>query len=311
MIELKKSPVIFIQNPHSYLLGDKILLGITTVLKHQLFAGKYDDIPEYMRQRILDRAADKGSRIHDECENTDAGLPAVSDEAASYKAIRENGGFEPVATEYLVSDEKHFASKIDAVWSKNGEIYLCDIKTTAKLDTDYLSWQLSIYADFFEMLNPELKVSHLCGIHLRGKKSKTIEVDRIPSEFITELLRCEVAGEQFINTYVPAIANKEESLALISKEAINFIIQTKEQVRVAKEKLAEMEEALHNAMKEHGIKSWDAGSILATVIAPTTKNTFDQKLFQKENPDLYAKYMRETPVKESFKITIRKDEPNK
>ena len=57
-----------------------------------------------------------------------------------------NAGYDALANEYTVSDEEYFASNIDCVWEKEGEISLADIKTTYRIDKESLSWQLSIYA---------------------------------------------------------------------------------------------------------------------------------------------------------------------
>lgn len=55
MIELVKSAVVFNEENHTYLLGDKLLQGITGMISRQLFPNKYKDIPEF----ILKRAAEK------------------------------------------------------------------------------------------------------------------------------------------------------------------------------------------------------------------------------------------------------------
>ena len=60
MIELVKSAVVFNEENHTYLLGDKLLQGITGMISRQLFPNKYKDIPEF----ILKRAAEKGSFMH-------------------------------------------------------------------------------------------------------------------------------------------------------------------------------------------------------------------------------------------------------
>ena len=67
MIELVKSSVVFSEENHTYFLGEKQLKGITGMISRQLFPNKYRDIPEY----ILKKAAEKGSRIHGQCQFAD------------------------------------------------------------------------------------------------------------------------------------------------------------------------------------------------------------------------------------------------
>lgn len=139
MIELVKSSVVFSEENHTYFLGEKQLKGITGMISRQLFPNKYKDIPEY----ILKRAAEKGSRIHGQCQFADVtGLPPESIEAINYIRERVNAGYKAFANEYTVSDNEYFASNIDCVWEKDEKISLGDIKTTASLDREYLSWQL-------------------------------------------------------------------------------------------------------------------------------------------------------------------------
>ena len=91
-------------------------------------------------------------------------------------------GFKPLANELTVSDNVRYASQIDNVWQyeKTGGIWLVDTKTNnIKLYPlcgyynanyfnsgedalkEYLSRQLSIYAELFEAENPGLKVEGL------------------------------------------------------------------------------------------------------------------------------------------------------
>ena len=51
---------------------------------------------------------------------------------------------EVIEQEKIVFNE-HVAGRFDMLTKIKNEISLCDIKTTATLDKEYLSWQLSIY----------------------------------------------------------------------------------------------------------------------------------------------------------------------
>ena len=169
-MKLRESPVVFDQEKHTYRLEDILLEGVTTLLRNQLFQNKYDDIPK----EILEKAAKRGTLIHEQCELVDAlGIDPVILEAKNYKLLKEEHGLKPIANEYLISDELAFASSVDVIFDgeseNDDEVYLADIKTTAKLDIDWLSWQLSIYAYMFEMQNPHLRVKKLYAIWLRNE----------------------------------------------------------------------------------------------------------------------------------------------
>ena len=113
MIELVKSNVVFNEENHTYFLGDKQLSGITGMIKRQLFPDKYKEVP----QHILERAAERGTRVHHECQFVDTtGFEPESQEAMNYLLLRTGAGYKTLANEYTVSDGENFASNIDCVW---------------------------------------------------------------------------------------------------------------------------------------------------------------------------------------------------
>lgn len=198
-MRLNRSGVIYNQEAHTYHLNGVQLNGVTGVLSRHLFANKYDNIPEC----VLKKAAERGHFIHENCELVDRlGVTPDLEEARNYIRIKEENNFTSVACEYIVTDGQHYASPIDVVFLESETVAsLADIKTTSKFDSEYVSWQLSIYAYLFELQNPHLKAGRLYGIWLRGSKHELIEVERKPGGVIIELLRCDTCGEVFKNPY--------------------------------------------------------------------------------------------------------------
>lgn len=300
MIELVKSCVVFNEENHTYMLGDNQLQGITGMISRQLFPNKYKDVPEF----VLKKAAEKGSRIHAQCQFVDTtGFAPESVEAENYLSERTNAGYIAFANEYTVSDNEYFASNIDCVWEKGGRISLGDIKTTYNLDRDYLSWQLSIYAYLFELQNPLIKVDKLYGIWLRGDKSELVPIERKPDADVRKLMECEIKGEQYqVTTLVPS-AEKQ----LVPAQLVNTIIDIEEQASYISEVQKDYKEKLKTAMRENGIKTWDAGRLRVSYTAPSQANSFDSKKFQEDHADLYAKYLKVTTKADSIRVTIRED----
>ncbi|WP_300700933.1 hypothetical protein [Bacteroides sp.] len=300
MIELIKSSVVFNEEDHTYFLGDKQLDGITGMISHQLFPNKYNNIPE----SILKKAAEKGSRIHAQCQFVDAtGFAPESIEAENYLSERISAGYNVVANEYTVSDNEHFASNIDCVWEKEERVSLADIKTTYMLDKEYLSWQLSIYAYLFEMQNPLLKVENLYGIWLRGDKSELVPVERKSDADIKKLMECEVNGELFQSSGLIPSMDKQ----ILSIQLVNTIIEIEEQAAYISEIQKDCKEKVKSAMKEFGVKSFDSGRLKVSYTPVSVSNSFDSKKFQSDHPDLYAKYLKTATKSDSIRITIRED----
>lgn len=292
MIQLNPSWVVFNEEAHTYTLGGKQLHGITGMLSRQLFADKYKNIPEY----ILRRAKERGTDVHKDCEFADAtGLEPQTTEGKNYLELRKD--FKVLANEYTVSDNEYFASNIDCVWEKDGEVILADIKTTAHLDEEYLSWQLSIYAYLFELQNPELKVSQLYGVWLKDDKKQLVTINRRPTEEIIKLMDCEKSGGTYL---IP----QEENM-LITRSAVDILIEAKQMSEYYTKRYKDIKQQLLNAMVEHKVKSWDTETLKATYTPASESTTFDSKKFQEEHPELYNQYLKKSTQKETIRITIR------
>ena len=79
----------------------------------------------------------------------------------------------------------YYCGRYDMTAKVKGKESLCDIKTTATLDKEYLSWQLSMY---------ELAIGYqfeklYCIWLPKGQIGELVEIERIPREKIEESLR--------------------------------------------------------------------------------------------------------------------------
>lgn len=187
MIELVyNNYVSFYEYQHIYLSKDnKMLTGVTTILGNTIFKDKYSTIPKH----ILDKAAIYGTMVHSKCQENDLFGESSCVEVDNYIKIKEENNLIPIENEMLVSDNTRVATMIDVIFeARDNSVHLADIKTTSKLDDEYLSWQLSICAWLFEIQNPQINVDKLYGIWLRKEKYKLIEVERKKNNKIEELL---------------------------------------------------------------------------------------------------------------------------
>ena len=130
-MDLIQSGVVFDPATHTYKLGDKLLSGITGIIKDMVFPDMYKDIP----QAVLMKAADRGHEIHRCIQEYVDGeqIPFLSPEVEQFKEATQ--GIEFIASEYLVTDYENYASAIDLVDSE-GNLY--DIKVDAR-DLDGLT----------------------------------------------------------------------------------------------------------------------------------------------------------------------------
>jgi len=143
--------------------------------------------------------------------------------------------------------------------------------------------------------------AEIIALHLDGKKCRSYPLEPIPTEEIERLLECERKGEiyQPKELIVPAAAIKE-------LYKIELVIQSMEKKKKEAEKnAAELRKTIIKAMKEQGIKSYENDLLKMTYIAPSVRESLDTARLKKELPEVAKKYLRQSQVKESVRITLR------
>lgn len=298
-IELINSEVVFLKEGHTYWKGEQQLSGITSLLDRQLFPDKYIGVSS----ATLDRAKDRGTKVHEGIEWYDAlGEidPEVSREIEAYQRMKASHRLLTIANEYLVSDNDYVASSIDVVFD---DCSLADIKTTSSLNEEYVSWQLSIYAYLFELQNPGKKVPRLLAIWLPKAeygKPKLVEVERKPSEWCAELIACDKRGEQYVS---PVMAESEARLALPGS-VVQTVIDIERELKRLQGLKKELQTGLLEEMKKAKVKTFKGGGLQLIYKEATTRQSIDTKLLQEKYPEIYDECLKESEVKESITIKI-------
>lgn len=298
-MELVNSTVIFDPEAHTYHTPEGVeLQGITGMLHRQLFPDEYRDVP----QHILDRAAQRGHAVHQLCELADdLGITPEEPDGLAYVRLREEMGLVYRASEYLVSDNRRFASAIDKVYEEGDDAFtLADVKTTYRLNEDYVRWQLSVYAYLFELQNPGARVVRLLALWVRDGRASAFPMERIPSDIVTALLEAEAEGRQFVNplsmpsTLPEKYRQMEQSIAEIDRQA-----------RYWTERKKELMDGIMREMVSAGAYSWEGERIRLTRKKDGIRRSFDQKWLEKDHPDIYAAYVTESPVAGSVTLKIK------
>lgn len=298
---LKKCPVEFDELAHTYTLDGKQLSGITGIIKDYLFPDMYKGVHE----RTLEAAAERGSSVHSQVQMIINGFPPVRTDRSVDAFFDKMQGTEFIASEYLVSDLHHFASSIDIIDSR---LNLYDIKTTDKLNREYLSWQLSIYAYLFELQNPTLKAGALYGCHLRDGKANVIQVERINSEIIADFL-CAAADnlpwtnplERIDDTLLKDQATQLARLAEIE----DYLADFKARAKAMEDEKAKLTEGLLDIMEQRNVKTYKTDRLTLTRVDAHTSPKFDSTTFKKDYPQMYERYVKESNVKRSLRIAIK------
>ena len=250
--------------------------------------------------------------------------------------IRHLEGFEAVANELTVSDNVKYASQIDNVWrSKDtGGIWLVDTKSNnidlyplcgyfnpvyfnsgAEALQEYLSWQLSVYAELFESENPGIKVEGLACNWLRKDQAAFWVIKRKPTGLVRELLTTEYIftdnGPAYFHHDLsifginPHLPTPQKEQAIIPADVVDYMAGLLKTVKEAEAKLAGAKTALRAAMDQHKVKKYDFGLFTATLSASSVTSRFNSKQFKEDHPEMYEKYISKSVSQGSLTIKLK------
>lgn len=295
MIALTKPSVVFSKGSHTYFLNGKQLQGITGLLERKLFPTKYAGVDE----ETLQKAADYGTQVHEQIATDDGADEFVLDEVLNYRKIITVNNLKPIAHEYLVTDSVNYASAIDLVFeNEDGTVDLADIKTTYKLDKDYVSWQLSIYAYMFELCNPGVKVNNLYGLWLRDNKSSYEKVYRHDKDEVLRLL-----ADDTEDCFLPDAPKMPADIVEMASQLEEYFTILKWYEKKYKEQEKEFKTRLTKLMGEAGIYNISIGGLKISYVKGYTKSSIDSTRLKKEMPEIIDKYSKITNVSPTIKIT--------
>ena len=299
---VNNTQVFFEPLSHTYLCGEKVLIGVTTLMAKHGLSPDYSNIPA----ATLKKAADEGTAIHREIQDYDNGLSVLRTPLIEeYIALCAEKGLKFVASEYLVSDNETVASSIDCVYGEKNEVILVDIKTTSKPHMRPLAWQLGCYKVFFERQNPGKKVRNCYCLHI-DRKEKTIK-GLIPVDVVTEaevdaLITAEREGRIYIDQYEEPSAE----IVLTDAELSAYVVQASE-IATLKDRIKQIEESLKaldkrvlEYMLEHNLESMEGGGGVFKVKKAYERTSIDTERLKKMQPGIYEQYKKTSTVAASL-----------
>lgn len=169
----------FIEDGHIYLKDGVIVPSVSEIL-HFIFPDKYKNVDK----EILNKKAEYGSTVHlaIECLEEDSALPQLDKNQEfsirQWQYLKEKNNINVIIQEQMIHYLDEYAGRFDMVANIDGYLCLCDIKTTATLDKEYLSWQLS----FYELANESMyqtRFDKLYAIWLPKREcGQLVEIER-------------------------------------------------------------------------------------------------------------------------------------
>lgn len=283
----------FIEETHTYLLDDKPLISVTTLMQKHGLAPSYDGVPE----NVLKAKAERGTLIHKEIEDYCVkGEVGFTDELSLFIDYIEDNNIEVISNETLVHNNL-VAGTIDLILGGNA---IADIKTTSVLHLDAVSWQLSIYAYLYNLTH-DYKVVNGKVLHFTPLGELSVrDIPLKPEMMVEELLRCEAEGRLFQND----LDFSQKKLTQLY-DVENFIKEIKMQQKKAELDAERLKAELLLAMETQNVKKFENDVIRITRKDAYEKETFDTKKFKVDYPKLHQEYIKKTTVGATVLITIK------
>lgn len=169
----------FIEQEHIYLKDGIIVPSVSQIL-HFIFPDKYKNVDK----EILNKKAEYGSTIHKaiECLENSEAMPSLTfiqeESIKQYLKLKKKYNIAVLEQEQIVSYEYDYCGRFDMIANIDSYYSLADIKTTAELDKEYLSWQLSFYelaskkifGKFYVIWLPKKELGQVVEIEKKPKK---------------------------------------------------------------------------------------------------------------------------------------------
>lgn len=287
------SEIRFIEETHTYLLGDKVLTPVTELMQKHGLAPSYEGVDP----AVLKAKAERGTLIHKEIEDYCVkGEIGFTEELVQFIEYIHEHGIKVLFNELLVHNEL-VAGTIDLILGGNT---IADIKTTAVLHMDAVSWQLSIYAYLYNLTHED-KVYKGKVFHFDALGNLTVkDVPLKPEYMVEELLKCEELGKPFFNELD---FSQQKLTQLYAVE--NFIKEVKLQQKKAELDAERLKAELLFAMEQQNVKKFENDKIRITRKDAYEKETFNSKMFKIDYPKLYNEYINKTTVKPTVLITLK------
>lgn len=298
---VNNSRVFFDELSHSYLLDDgRLLIGVTSLMKKHGLGVDYSGIPE----AVLRKAAEEGTAIHKEIEDYDNGISVLNTELIDgYRKL----GLKHIQSEYLVSDNETVASAIDGVYDgpKPNTVILVDYKTTQKVHTRALEWQLGFYRTLFERQNPGIKVTGCYCLHIDKKTRKIlglVPVDPVSSDMVDEVIETERKGEIYVDPYQPTSASIVLSDADLQTyvDRISTIAELKERLKEYEAFVKNCDSKILDYMLENNLEVMSVSNGTIKLKKGYQRKTVDTAKLAKDYPQLASKYEKITEVSPSI-----------
>ena len=294
--------VKFDENLHKYTVDGKEVISVTQLLQKHKITPSYDAVDK----ELLRVASERGTLIHEEVEKwIESGECGFTEEAEKicdflFERADENT---KILSEQMVANDV-VAGRFDVLYTHAKKLVLTDIKTGNTKHLFGWSWQLSLYKYLYEKMYGK-EIDSLEILWANGDLT-VIPCEYVGDDKIENLLNAEREGRLISNVDLGVSEEELEDL----QELLEEIDKKKEELNVMEGKVKKIKNILYGTMEKNGVKTVDRNKLKITYVAPSTRTSVDSKKLQKEEPEIYKKYVETTTVAGSIKITLMGEKKN-
>lgn len=171
---IKGGTLEFYPETHTYLYDGLMLPSVTEIIDKKF--NDYADVPK----DILNRAAERGTKVHKQIENfCKSGIDDGSTAIRNFKFLQSQYGFEVLDNELPVvifeNDIPVACGRLDMTIEMDGRVGIADIKTCSALNKPKIAYQLNMYR-LGLMQSYGVQAEFLKIIHIRDNIRKFIDM---------------------------------------------------------------------------------------------------------------------------------------
>ena len=294
--------VKFDENLHKYTVDGKEVISVTQLLQKHKITPSYDAVDK----ELLRVASERGTLIHEEVEkwieSGECGFTEEAERICDYLNSTADRDSQIISEQIVANDI--VAGRFDVLYTHAKKLVLTDIKTGNTKHLFGWSWQLSLYKYLYEKMYGK-EIDSLEILWANGDLT-VIPCEYVGDEKIENLLKAEREGRLISDVDLGVSEEELEDLTELMEE-----IKAKEdELKLMKEKVDKVKEILYGTMEKEGVKTVDRGNLKITYVAPSCRTSVDSKKLEKEEPEIYKKYVKTTTVAGSIKITLMGDKKN-
>ena len=292
----------FDENLHKYTVDGKEVISVTQLLQKHKITPSYDAVDK----ELLRVASERGTLIHEEIEkwieSGECGFTEEAERICDYLNSTADRDSQIISEQMVANDV--VAGRFDVLYTHAKKLVLTDIKTGNTKHLFGWSWQLSLYKYLYEKMYGK-EIDSLEILWANGDLT-VIPCEYVGDEKIENLLKAEREGRLISDVDLGVSEEELEDLT----ELMEDIKSKEEELKLLKEKVDKVKGILYDTMGKEGVKTVDRGKLKITYVAPSSRTSVDSKKLEKEEPEIYKKYVKTTTVEGSIKITLIGEKKN-